>query len=170
MKFVVATITILLGLQSLRADEPAKTEKPELITGKIWMRSYDFKEAEKEMEYALYIPEGYDAKKSYPLMAAVGPERAIGGVTCAMSQQADDTTCPMSFTFARRDLPSCRLEVARRNQGKDHSPNGSILARSLIKHSVPIGRPLAFRLDTTATCISICSVGSFESIYHPGAA
>ncbi len=71
MKFVVATITILLGLQSLRADEPAKTEKPELITGKIWMRSYDFKEAEKEMEYALYIPEGYDAKKSYPLMVAL---------------------------------------------------------------------------------------------------
>jgi len=46
-------------------------EKPELVTGRIWMRSYDFKDADKEMEYALYVPDGYDAKKSYPLMVAL---------------------------------------------------------------------------------------------------
>ena len=46
-------------------------EEPELVTGQICMRSYDFEDADKEMEYALYVPDGYDAEKSYPLMVAL---------------------------------------------------------------------------------------------------
>ena len=71
MKFIIGAVAVLLGLQSLRADEPVQLDKPALVTGRIWMRSYAFKEAEKDMEYALFIPEGYDESKSYPLMVAL---------------------------------------------------------------------------------------------------
>ena len=71
MKFIVVAIAVLMGMQSLCADEAVKPKTPELVTGRIWMRSYDFKDADTEMEYAVYIPEGYDTKKSYPLMVVL---------------------------------------------------------------------------------------------------
>ncbi len=40
--------------------------------GRVLKRTYDFKEAKKkEMEYALYLPKGYDAGKTYPLIVAL---------------------------------------------------------------------------------------------------
>lgn len=65
IKIYLSPLIALLIVTNLIADEP------ELVTGRIWMQSYDFKDAEKEMEYALYVPDGYDPKNSYPLMVAL---------------------------------------------------------------------------------------------------
>src|SRR5215831_19847482 len=61
---------------------------PPLETGKILTRTYDFKEAGKPMEYALYVPTKYNPKKATPLvilMHGLGstPQRvmAYDGVT-----------------------------------------------------------------------------------------
>jgi predicted peptidase len=40
-------------------------------TGKILKRTYFFKEAGKDMEYALFVPQGYDTKKPTPLVVAL---------------------------------------------------------------------------------------------------
>jgi predicted peptidase len=104
MKPVVAAIAILFGLQSLHADEPAKPEKQELVTGQVWMRSYAFEEADKEMEYALYIPEDYDATKSYPLMVALhglnsNPRQILGypGFTNLAQKHGYILAAPMGY-------------------------------------------------------------------------
>jgi len=52
--------------ESTETAETAKTE-----TGRIVKRTYDFKQAEKEMEYTLYVPKSYDGTKDYPLIVAL---------------------------------------------------------------------------------------------------
>jgi poly(3-hydroxybutyrate) depolymerase len=44
--------------------------------GRIQKRTYDFKEAKKEMEYALFVPSKYDKDKKTPLMIAL---HGLGG-------------------------------------------------------------------------------------------
>jgi len=68
----------------------ADVSKPNrLETGKSISRKYDFKEAEKEMEYQLFLPKTYydevdkDSKKSYPLILALhgygsNPKQLLG--------------------------------------------------------------------------------------------
>ena len=46
-------------------------EKPEVKPGEIQARTYFFEEANKKMGYSLFVPEGYDKKKKYPLMVAL---------------------------------------------------------------------------------------------------
>lgn len=57
-------------------------------TGKILTRTYDFKEAGKPMEYALYVPKKYNPKKATPLVVLLhglgsNPQRIVAydGVT-----------------------------------------------------------------------------------------
>lgn len=47
------------------AQEPAST------TSRIQKKTYDFKEAGKEMEYALFVPSKYDKEKKTPLVVAL---------------------------------------------------------------------------------------------------
>ncbi len=49
------------------ADKPAVPAE----TGKILKQTYFFKEADKDMEYALFVPKGYDGTKAYPLIVAL---------------------------------------------------------------------------------------------------
>lgn len=104
MKFIASAIAVLLGLQSLYADEAVKLKTPELVTGQLWMRSYDFKDADKQMEYALYVPDGYDAKKSYPLMVALhglnsNPRQILGypGFTKLAQKHGYILAAPMGY-------------------------------------------------------------------------
>ena len=55
-----------VGLLQAKEDE-----KPKVTPGEIQSRSYFFKEAKKKMPYSLFVPEGYDKKKKYPLMVAL---------------------------------------------------------------------------------------------------
>jgi poly(3-hydroxybutyrate) depolymerase len=66
------TALLVLGFASLvSAQEPKK----EPVSG-VQARTYMFKEAGKEMEYALFVPSSYDKQKKAPLMIAL---HGLGG-------------------------------------------------------------------------------------------
>ena len=54
----------------LLAQAPAKKEAGR-TQARIEKKTYDFKEANKEMEYALFVPSKYDKEKKTPLMVAL---------------------------------------------------------------------------------------------------
>jgi predicted peptidase len=69
MKRLVATSVmffIMAGLHS--AQEQSKAGKTQ---ARIEKRTYDFKEAKKDMEYALFVPSKYDKTKKTPLVVAL---------------------------------------------------------------------------------------------------
>jgi predicted peptidase len=69
MKRLVATSVmffIMAGLHS--AQEQPKGGKTQ---ARIEKRTYDFKEAKKDMEYALFVPSKYDKTKKTPLVVAL---------------------------------------------------------------------------------------------------
>src|ERR1041385_6553222 len=69
MKRLVATSVmffIMAGLHS--AQEQSKAGKTQ---ARIEKRTYDFKEAKKDMEYALFVPSKYDKTKKTPLIVAL---------------------------------------------------------------------------------------------------
>jgi len=50
--------------------EPARPAQ-EITPGRIQVRTYFFKEADKDMSYSLYVPSGYNKSMKYPLMVAL---------------------------------------------------------------------------------------------------
>lgn len=61
---VGAVIAVVIATAALSAQEPA-------AAGKIQKKTYDFKEAGKEMEYSLFVSSKYDKEKPTPLMLAL---------------------------------------------------------------------------------------------------
>ena len=61
---------ILLALMTPLAAWQEAEKKHPLSKGKIQDRSYFFKEADKDMGYTVYVPKGYDSKKSCHLILA----------------------------------------------------------------------------------------------------
>lgn len=59
---------LLCGLTTLASAQPPQQ--------RIEKRTYEFKEAGKEMEYALFVPSGYDKEKKAPLIVAL---HGLGG-------------------------------------------------------------------------------------------
>jgi hypothetical protein len=60
----IGTALLLLGLATLVcAQETTQKQSGGSTTSKIQKKTYDFKEAKKEMEYALFVPSGYDRDK-----------------------------------------------------------------------------------------------------------
>jgi poly(3-hydroxybutyrate) depolymerase len=74
--FRVGMALVVLGFATLlSAQEPKK--QPDKKTGSgVQKRTYDFKEAGKEMEYALFVPSTYDKEKKTPLVIAL---HGLGG-------------------------------------------------------------------------------------------
>jgi poly(3-hydroxybutyrate) depolymerase len=58
------------------AQQPQQQDEPKKTSGKIEKKTYEFKEAGKEMEYALFVPSTYDKNKKTPLMVAL---HGLGG-------------------------------------------------------------------------------------------
>src|SRR5262245_39236368 len=58
-------------LPALAAQPPAKTDDKKSTQSRIEKKTYEFKEAGKEMEYALFVPSTYDKAKKWPLMIAL---------------------------------------------------------------------------------------------------
>lgn len=70
------SILLLLGIASLVvAQDGGKTQ------ARIQKRTYDFKEAKKEMEYAIFVHSKYDKEKKSPLMVAL---HGLGGTPQAI--------------------------------------------------------------------------------------
>jgi len=61
---ISAIAALAVGTAWLAAQEPSTTSR-------IQKRTYDFKEASKDMEYALFVPSSYDKEKKAPLMIAL---------------------------------------------------------------------------------------------------
>ena len=68
--FCVLTASVFAG-GLLPAQEAASEPKGKYTPGSTQSRTYFFKAADKEMPYSIYVPKGYDKKKSYPLMVAL---------------------------------------------------------------------------------------------------
>src|SRR5262245_20518025 len=56
---------------ALLASVPLPARGQGKSTDRIQKRTYDFKEAGKEMEYALFVPSKYDKEKKTPLLVAL---------------------------------------------------------------------------------------------------
>jgi poly(3-hydroxybutyrate) depolymerase len=68
---------LFLGLAALvSAQGPARKELDGPPSSRIQKKTYDFKEAGKEMEYALFVPSTYDKEKKTPLVVAL---HGLGG-------------------------------------------------------------------------------------------
>lgn len=63
-------VVLCLFGPGLAAQEPTK-KADKSTTGRIQKKTYDFKEAGKEMEYALFVPSKYDKAKKTPLVIAL---------------------------------------------------------------------------------------------------
>src|SRR5262245_43022176 len=85
------------------AEEPAlkQTGAP---SSRIQKKTYDFKEAGKEMEYALFVPSKYDKEKKSPLVVALhglggNPQQMIRsrGLTDLAEQHGYIVVAPMGY-------------------------------------------------------------------------
>jgi predicted peptidase len=70
--FLLAAGLLLCAWATLSAQE----DKGKKTTGKTEKRTYEFKEAGKAMEYALFVPSAYDKDKKAPLVIAL---HGLGG-------------------------------------------------------------------------------------------
>ena len=70
---VLATAVFALNRPGAAAQEKKDDKKP---TPKVEKKTYAFKEADKDMEYALFVPSGYDKEKKSPLVIAL---HGLGG-------------------------------------------------------------------------------------------
>jgi poly(3-hydroxybutyrate) depolymerase len=68
----ILTLGLLILLVPVRADEPPVKKGPGTSTqSRIEKKTYHFKEAGKDMEYALFVPSKYDKAKKTPLVVAL---------------------------------------------------------------------------------------------------
>src|SRR5688572_18316457 len=68
---------LVLSFTALASGQQPGTKKVGgASASRIQKRTYDFKEAKKEMEYALFVPSKYDDKKKTPLLVAL---HGLGG-------------------------------------------------------------------------------------------
>jgi len=66
-------LVLSIAVQCVAASPEEKTQKKPVseVTFGIQKRTYNFKEAGKDMEYALFVPSGYDEAKRWPLVVAL---------------------------------------------------------------------------------------------------
>jgi predicted peptidase len=71
--FLLLISTGLVWGQNQEKKEPEKkgSEKKPSTTSRIEKKTYHFKEADKDMEYALFVPSTYDKEKKTPLVVAL---------------------------------------------------------------------------------------------------
>jgi poly(3-hydroxybutyrate) depolymerase len=96
---LVAALLVLGGTTLTSAQEPNKQ-----TSSRIEKKTYDFKEAGKEMEYALFVPSKYDKEKKTPLIVALhglggNPQQMIRskGLTDLAEQYGYIVAAPMGY-------------------------------------------------------------------------
>ena len=73
----LAVCLLLCGLATAAgARQPQQQDQSKKTADRIEKKTYEFKEAGKEMEYALFVPSGYDKAKKAPLIVAL---HGLGG-------------------------------------------------------------------------------------------
>lgn len=74
--WLLACAVLSGALVGLLGPATAQEKKDEKKVGKVEKKTYEFKEAKKDMEYALYVPGAYDKEKKWPLIIAL---HGLGG-------------------------------------------------------------------------------------------
>jgi poly(3-hydroxybutyrate) depolymerase len=72
----LSVLSLFLGTAGFLSAQERAQPRQEYTPGRTQSRTYFFKEADKKMGYSIYVPQGYDKKKSYPLMVAL---HGLGG-------------------------------------------------------------------------------------------
>src|SRR5262249_1886258 len=97
---VLACIVLTAALFGLLQPGAVAQEKK----GKVEKKTYEFKEAKKEMEYSLYVPTSYDKEKKSPLIIALhglggNPRQFIGtrGLTDQAEKRGYIVAAPMGY-------------------------------------------------------------------------
>src|SRR6516162_9648442 len=96
---------LVFGLTTLvSAQETAQKQFGGKTASRIQKKTYDFKEAKKEMEYALFVPSQYDKEKKTPLIVALHglggyPQQMIRsrGLTDLAEQYGYIVVAPMGY-------------------------------------------------------------------------
>jgi poly(3-hydroxybutyrate) depolymerase len=76
LRTCIVALTTGLAALALPGQPPAATAQPKTTTSRIEKKTYDFKDAGKEMEYALFVPSTYDKAKKAPVIIAL---HGLGG-------------------------------------------------------------------------------------------
>ena len=129
--FRVGTALLVLGFATLvSAQEPQKQPDRE-PSSRIQKRTYDFKEAGKEMEYALFVPSKYDKEKKTPLMVALhglggNPQQMIRsrGLTDQAEKHGYIVVAPMGYNSS--GWYGSRGRAAARRAGQRHGRPGGV--------------------------------------------
>jgi poly(3-hydroxybutyrate) depolymerase len=97
-----AAVLLLLGLANVARPQSDKLDDASFA--RILKRTYDFKDAGKEMEYALYVPKKYDKEKKTPLVLALhglgsNPKQIMGyrGLTDQAEKYGFIVAAPMGY-------------------------------------------------------------------------
>jgi poly(3-hydroxybutyrate) depolymerase len=122
----VRACAALLAVASLSLTVPAQPpakDKAKSTTNRIEKKTYDFKDAGKDMEYALFVPSTYDKAKKSPLMIALhglggNPQGILryGGFTDLAEKHGYILAAPMGYN--QRGWYGARPLV----KGKDDDP------------------------------------------------
>lgn len=99
-----ALLLIALVGQIASVSAWADVENPPIEYGKVLKRTYDFKEAGKPMEYALYVPTKYNKKKPTPLVVLLhglgsNPQQVIAydGITAQAEARGWIVIAPFGY-------------------------------------------------------------------------
>jgi len=68
---IVLACLLTCSLHPALAQAPPKKEAGKTTASRIEKKTYEFKDAGKEIEYAQFVPSGYDKEKKYPLMVCL---------------------------------------------------------------------------------------------------
>jgi poly(3-hydroxybutyrate) depolymerase len=102
--FRVGTALLVLSFATLVSAQEPKKQPDKTPSSGVQKRTYDFKEAGKEMEYALFVPSKYDKEKKAPLMIALhglggNPQQMIRsqGLTAQAEKYGYIVAAPMGY-------------------------------------------------------------------------
>ncbi|MCK4293462.1 MAG: hypothetical protein KAY65_09720 [Planctomycetes bacterium] len=106
---LVALVLTVAGQFALASPQEKTQKKPASeVTFGIQKRTYDFKEASKDMEYALFVPSKYDKAKKWPLVVALhglgsNPQQIIRypGLTQQAEKHGYLVVAPMGYNSRR---------------------------------------------------------------------
>jgi poly(3-hydroxybutyrate) depolymerase len=130
---LLCSVTTLAGAQQPQQKDTGK--KP---SDRIEKQTYDFKEAGKEMEYALFVPSGYDKAKKTPLIVALhglggNPQQMIRspGLTDQAEKYGYIVVAPMGYNSSGwygALGPGAGFGAPGRGPGSFGTPPGTVLS------------------------------------------
>jgi len=122
---LLSILGLFLGTHGFLSAQEKVSLSQKYTPGRAQSRTYFFKEANKKIGYSIYVPKGYDKKKSYPLMVALhglgGSDRGMirsRGLTQLAQKHGYIVVAPMGYNergWYGADNSFARLMTSRRD-------------------------------------------------------